>query len=57
MASFWPDIPGRVWARTAVIVVISATSTLRFFMFESFVGGRRRKQLPPQQVGDEQTPQ
>ena len=45
LASIFPDIPGRPWARGVVLAVIAFTSVLRLLMFENFVGGRR-KQLP-----------
>jgi hypothetical protein len=57
VAVVWPDIPGRALVRAAVIVVIATLSALRFVMFESFVGGRSRKQLPRQKVNEDQTNQ
>lgn len=57
VASIWPDIPGRPLARGLVLTVIASVSVLRLLMFTSFVGGRIRKQLPRQKVGEDQTPQ
>lgn len=56
VAVLWPDIPGRVWMRAAVLLVIATISVLRLVMFESFVGSKR-KQLPVPQGDDKPTPQ